>query len=174
LYLTNHTVAWMAHVHIADLRTATPAVPTMIAAAAAFAVAIVCCSRVSFSRRIAAVGVAAIVGAALWISLLPPRPQFHRDVLEITAIDVGQGDALLLVSPQGRTLLIDGGGSQALSQAGFDVGEQVVAPYQWARGITRLDAVALTHAHADHIGGLSPHHPRLPPPPSRSVTQPRL
>jgi competence protein ComEC len=79
-------------------------------------------------------------------------------VLEVTAIDVGQGDSLLLVSPQGKTLLIDAGGptggsSQAPS-GNFEIGEDVVSPVLWSRNIRRLDAVALTHAHSDHMGGM--------------------
>src|SRR5207253_7922597 len=70
-------------------------------------------------------------------------------------IDVGQGGSILVVSPDGKTLLIDGGGSATLANSDFDIGDDVVSPYLWSRGISHLDAVALTHAHMDHIGGLS-------------------
>ena len=74
--------------------------------------------------------------------------------LEITAIDVGQGDSILVISPEGRTMLIDGGGSTSQAISEFDYGEDVVAPYLWSRGLERLDVVVLTHEHADHLDGL--------------------
>ena len=100
-----------------------------------------------------------------WIALLlaalaavVPRPVDHpRDALLLEAIDVGQGDSLLLITPDGKTLLVDGGGfggGPRQTPQDFDIGEEVVSEALWSRGIRHLDAVALSHAHSDHIGGL--------------------
>jgi competence protein ComEC len=102
---------------------------------------------------------------AAWAALLAsalvavaPRPiDRPRGALLVEAIDVGQGDSLLLITPDGKTLLVDGGGfggGPRQAPQDFDIGEEVVSPALWARGIRHLDAVALTHAHSDHMGGL--------------------
>jgi len=65
--------------------------------------------------------------------------------LRIDFLDVGQGDAALVTSPAGKTVLIDGGLPEA--------GDTVVAFLDEHR-IGRLDLVFLTHRHADHLGGL--------------------
>ncbi len=76
--------------------------------------------------------------------------QFSTDS-EITFLDVGQGSSSLLSFPGGKKILIDGGGA---SSAKFNVGEQLIAPYLWHRGITSLEAIVISHADADHYSGI--------------------
>ncbi len=145
------TVATLGAMPAAEVRMPDPSLPVAAAAVAALVLAMITIRR---RPALAAAGLAALVAAAVALAVFPPHPQLRPGVLEVTVLDVGQGDAILVVSPQGRTLLIDAGGSLGGPASDFDVGEDVVSPYLWSRGISRLDAVALTHAHADHIGGL--------------------
>ena len=106
-----------------------------------------------WSRRIACV---AMIAAAVAV-VLPRAIDHPHNALLVEAIDVGQGDSLLLISPDGRTMLVDGGGfggGPRQAPQDFDIGEEVVSPVLWSRGIRHLDVVALSHAHSDHMGGL--------------------
>ncbi len=145
------TVHWLGGASAGDMRVAMPTTAMILAALAALGLAMLAARR---SRGEALSSLALVFGIAGWIALVPSRPQFRPGVMEMTAIDVGQGDSILLVTPQGKTLLVDAGGLPQWMHSEFDVGEQVVSSYLWNRGMDRLDAVVITHPHADHLGGM--------------------
>ncbi|MFK7695114.1 DNA internalization-related competence protein ComEC/Rec2 [Paenibacillus sp. HJGM_3] len=81
----------------------------------------------------------------------------------VSFLDVGQGDAILIRTPQGRTMLIDGGGTLSFRKPGeewkersdpYEVGAKLLVPLLKKRGIHELDYVVVSHQDADHIGGL--------------------
>jgi competence protein ComEC len=79
--------------------------------------------------------------------------------LRISFLDVGQGDALIVQFPDGRTWAVDAGGlwrdaSRQEDVGSFDIGEAVVSRFLWSRWIVALDRVVLTHPHQDHAGGM--------------------
>lgn len=95
-----------------------------------------------------------LLTAAISIGLVPriclallPAPKN----LTVTALDVGQGDALLLQFPDGKVALVDGGG---FATGVPDTGTRVVLPALRARGIEHLDLIVLSHPHPDHMMGL--------------------
>ncbi|MFT3745928.1 MAG: ComEC/Rec2 family competence protein [Pyrinomonadaceae bacterium] len=91
-----------------------------------------------------------------------PRPDGR---LHVDFLDVGQGDSALVTFPDGRTMLVDGGGKIRYKQSGEEpetfvpdargIGESVVSEFLWHRGYSRIDFIVATHADADHIQGLT-------------------
>ena len=73
--------------------------------------------------------------------------------LEITFLDVGQGDAAIFGCPGGRTVILDTGGLQGGGQSSYNPGEKVVLPFLRRKGIDKIDLLILSHIHADHIQG---------------------
>lgn len=99
-----------------------------------------------------------VAGLFVLVFRHPFPPRIEAGTLEVTAIDVGQGDSLLVVTPKGKLMLVDGGGLPAFGRkvkAKLDIGEDVVSPYLWGRSIAHVDVVVSTHSHEDHAGGLA-------------------
>ncbi|CAG1064860.1 partial ComE operon protein 3, partial [uncultured bacterium] len=92
--------------------------------------------------------------SALLLFALPLAQDFSErpDVLRVTYLSVGQGDSAFVELPGGKTMLIDGGGT---NNPDFDTGERVVAPFLRSKGVERIDYMVLSHAQQDHMGGLS-------------------
>ena len=114
----------------------------------------------TFSDRLPATRLSGQVAAALpaipilLLLLLPPWHQWERGRLShsrVTFIEVGHGNATVIEMPGNRTILVDGGGPATLST---DVGEQLIAPWLRHQRIRRLEAVVISHPHADHYNGI--------------------
>jgi competence protein ComEC len=157
-----HVVHWFAVLPHTSYRIPAPSAELTVVFFAIFALLIAVARSASVPRRRAATGVllAALGVGALLVALFPFAPRVSAGKLELSVLDVGQGDSLFVVSPHGETLLIDGGGAFGgfpgrEEHTNTDPGEEAVSAYLWSRGFQHLNFVALTHAHQDHLGGLT-------------------
>ncbi len=151
LHWTLSCIVSLSRWNISQWRIPDPDLMIVLVSVAGVAVAL---AAVKGRRWVVASGIAVLFVSASVAALYRPAPRIERGKLEVTAIDVGQGDSLLIVSPEGKTMLLDGGGPVGPFRGEFDYGEDVVSPYLWWRGFDHLDVVALSHAHDDHLGGL--------------------
>jgi competence protein ComEC len=153
LHLATGIVHFFGGIEAADVRVATPSVISVV-----LVVLMGCASVWALRQRRVFGGVCVLASICAMVALLWPQPIHARPhVLEVSALDVGQGDSLLVVTPEGRAVMVDCGGPTggSLAQHGnFEIGEDVVSPVLWSRGVHRLDAVVLSHAHSDHMGGM--------------------
>jgi competence protein ComEC len=92
-------------------------------------------------RTAAAIGGIAVAIAA---AVVPPR---IPDAMEVTFLAVGQGDASVVRFANGGVVLVDTGPERA--------GRRVIVPFLRSLGVRRIDAIAISHAHPDHTGGLA-------------------
>ncbi|MEK7376046.1 MAG: ComEC/Rec2 family competence protein, partial [Candidatus Margulisiibacteriota bacterium] len=82
--------------------------------------------------------------------IIRPKP------LLVTFIDVGQGDSILVETPDNRKILIDAGGKPYSGGGSDKIGSKIIVPFLHRKGINSLDLVVLTHPHDDHAGGMVP------------------
>ncbi len=158
LAMLDVAVRWFAGWHGASYRVPGPSIALM-AVFVGLAFALSAAIRMRWKVWWASIATIALVAAAVIIATHPFSPRLAPQRLELTVLDVGQGDSLFLSFPRGRTMLVDAGGElgnfhSGGMRSGIDVGEDVVSPYLWSRGLKQIDIVALTHAHEDHLGGL--------------------
>ena len=111
-------------------------------------------------RKNARAATALIIAGSIGVLATTLRPADGR--LTMTMLDVGQGDAIVVRTPRGHTLLIDSGGrlergpgADGRSPAEL-VGERVVLGYLKRQGIRGVDLLVNTHPHGDHVGGFAP------------------
>ncbi len=104
-----------------------------------------------------------LAAAIIFHPFSAPRPDGR---LHIDFLDVGQGDSALITFPDGKTMLVDGGGrisyrrkvedgSDAFEPDVPSIGESVVSEFLWEKGYSRIDHILATHADVDHIQGLA-------------------
>ena len=154
---SRHAVAWHAHL---EPNWRIPAPPVALSIAIAIALALVAVRWKRQWMRYAAAGIVTTLLATL--VAFPFQARLSPGKLEMTVIDVGQGDSIFLCFPNGKTMLIDAGGIPSFGHkenpdrapVHMEIGEDVVAPYLWSRQLQRIDVVAISHLHDDHIGGM--------------------
>ena len=90
-----------------------------------------------------------VIISLTWFSIGTWKLIMTPNELEVVMLDVGQGDALLIHTPNGKTMLVDAG----LRFGGKDMGKDVIAPYLHYRNWSYIDLMILSHPHNDHMGG---------------------
>ena len=148
---------WFAQLPSASVRVPSPPTALLIA----FLTVALCLSAAILTRRrwtSRIVLVAVLVLSAL-IVVYPFSPRLQRGRLEVTVLDVGQGDSIFVAFPDGHTMLVDAGGLPGANyirgmRPSLDIGEDVVSPFLWSHGLKRIDTIVVTHPHEDHLGGV--------------------
>lgn len=145
LWLSIELAAWIAARPGASFRVPTPRLVVLVALYAACLLAAAGGRRWRRAALAAALAGLAVQGGIHLAGRLGP------DALRVTFLSVGQGDSAVVEFPSGEVMVVDGGG---MGSRTFDVGERIVAPYLWSRGLRRVDVVVVSHPDWDHFGGL--------------------
>lgn len=147
----------ISQLHWAAVEVASPAWFIILAAGMAI-VAVKLCEPEA-AQRLRTSGMRLLLAAFCLVIVQSASPLWAiwEERVEIIFLDVGQGDAILIRTPRGRTALIDGGGSPRSAEQPddfFDVGKHRIMPYLRHRGIRQIDVLINSHPHEDHLQGL--------------------
>jgi len=108
----------------------------------------------------ARIRLAAVTLATAFACVIVPLGVPERYGMTVTHLDVGQGDAAVIRTPTGRTIMIDAGGElehgDATVSSAERAGARIVLGYLRRTGIQRIDLMILTHPHGDHLGACFP------------------
>ncbi|MEA1927512.1 MAG: ComEC/Rec2 family competence protein [Candidatus Auribacterota bacterium] len=106
-------------------------------------------------RNISIIALTVSLSITAALIFLPATPGENREkgILQVTFLDIHQGDSQVIQTPEGKVIVIDGG-QRATRYSPFDAGKEVVIPYLESQGIKKIDVVVATHPDYDHTGGL--------------------
>ena len=144
LFVYKRLPEYVERLPLSYIYLATPSVIIMLAAAAAL---------YALYRRFAGKNPkpAGIAAAALAV-LIAVLQIFRIGTVEMTFVNVGQGDGAVVSVPFRGNILIDGGGGNSYSK--YNPGKSVYVPYLISHGKTKIDAAFISHYHADHAEGI--------------------
>ena len=103
--------------------------------------------KVFFKRKGQVMVVIAIVLLVYKIITIPSQD------LQISMLDVGQGDCIFITTPNHRRILIDGGGNQENEK--YDIGKKVLIPYLLSHHTKEIDTIVISHFDSDHVRGIA-------------------
>jgi competence protein ComEC len=158
--LNGWILAWMlgaVHLLATAPFAAVPMTPAPIWCVASYEAALI--SAAPLARRGAQTLAIALLAISSLLVLCPPHAVDGH--LRITALDVGQADAIVIQTPAGHVFLVDAGGrlergSQANGSVAESIGDRIVVPFLLRQGIHHVDALIVSHPHGDHVGGCAP------------------
>lgn len=149
LSISLRIMEFFAALPLATVWLATPPPWLIIALYAATGLLVLCRQQ----KKPRVIGVAGVFFCVVVLFIFPPyelTKRLRKD-MTVSFLDVGQGSATLIEFPGGYRALVDGGGSSSSART---VGEAVIAPFLWHKGITHIDQIIVTHPDSDHFNGL--------------------
>ena len=134
-----NTAQIVSNLPFAQINIAKPSISVIIIYY--FAITIMLIKRIKLPKK-------KIIAILICIVMILQITKFFPSELCIYFIDVGQGDCTLIETENHKTIMIDSGGTENLEE--YDIGKNILVPYLYARGITKLDYIMISHFHADH------------------------